>query len=179
MPDNFDKADLDTQEKYLKLTEGTHHIRILEKPIAGYEEWTKEDDKRVVNRKKDRGDLGSEGKPFWALIIWNYDKERIQVLNITQKSIIRRLVEFAEHKSWGNFMDYDIEIKRTGTTLNDTEYSVISLPKKKLGEDIAVMYKEAGVNIKALYENGDPFEDNINPDEIGDVSGDLDDILSD
>ena len=169
---------------YLKLSsEGEYRFRIMSSPVLGYEYWTQEGDKRTPHRIRmdesvetsvcDPKDL----KHFWAMIIWNYEIEKAQILHITQKSIQKPLRALAKDEDWGSPVGedgYDIVITRTGLTLNDTEYSVTPKPQKKLKEGIEQFVKDLKINLEALFTNDDPFKgDAISEKDMEEIEKEL------
>jgi hypothetical protein len=92
---------------YLKLKDGDRvKMRIASEPAI------------TVYKEGDR--------PRYAWTIWNQDKKKAQVYN-AGVSIYTQIADLTEE--WGNPEDFDITIKRTGSGLQDTEYSVIPVPK--------------------------------------------------
>ncbi len=158
---------------YMKFVEGENKFRILSSPIVGWEDW---DDERNVyrfpmNQKPEKSKSKKKGarvKHFWAMVVWNYKEKKIQILNITQATVQKAVKALVDNPKWGKPYDYDFVITRTGESL-DTEYQVMPEPKEKLNPEIAKLYKDCKVNLKALYENGDPFADNsevVDPNEV-------------
>jgi hypothetical protein len=164
LPDNY---ELPTSEGgYLRFKQGENRFRIMSSPILGYEYWTEEDGNRKPNRVRmeEQVDISQvpnpeELKHFWAMVVWNYDANRLQILQLTQKGIMKSLKALTADEDWGNPKGkdgYDIVITREGEGL-ETEYQVSPKPKKELGEKITNIYKEAEINLDALYGGEDPF----------------------
>ena len=88
---------------YLKLTEGSHKFRIMSDIIVGEEWWEEIDGKNTPKRVRHELEL-PEGiekyKRFWAMIVWNYDTETIQILNITQCKVIQFCTGRMIQKRW-------------------------------------------------------------------------------
>ena len=148
-----------------KIPVGETTFRALAPAITGYEYFNTEN-KPV--RSKDGWDempedIGSKDgklnqiKYFWAFPIYNHDEERIQIAQFSQKTILTPLEALINNGRWGNPMDYDITIKRTGTTMNDTEYSVVPNPKEKVSDEILKKFHARNLDINLLYEGIDPF----------------------
>ena len=114
-------------------------------------------------------------KPFWAFCVWNYQLKKVQLLEITQKTIMLSISALVNNPKWGNPKLYDIAITRTGEGM-ETEYNVQGEPP--IGQpDAAIVeqYAKLTVNLEALFSGGDPFADNqenqvvqeqVNVDEI-------------
>ncbi len=151
---------------YLKLEIGANRFRILSKPIIGYEFWTEGDEggRKPVRRKMDEVispdelEEGERPKHFWAMIVWNYEIEMVQILQLTQATIQRAIKAYVDNTKWGDPFGYDITITRKGEGL-ETSYQVTVDPKEKLEkvikEQMVVVEK---INLDALYSGDDPFE---------------------
>ena len=76
---------------YLKLTEGEHTFRIISSAIVGWEYFTTE--KKPVRSKTPFEDTpgikyGDQPKHFWAFLIWNRDAKKIQIMQITNFTVV-------------------------------------------------------------------------------------------
>ena len=108
-------------------------------------------------------------KPFYAFTVWNYSVEAIQILEITQTSLITPLMENISDPAFDKDPStYDFTFKRvtTGNKPTDVKYSVTpkigerskdpkvkSLIQSKFDEVI-----DKGYDINALFEGSNPFE---------------------
>ena len=172
MNDFFDK-DYEVPQKaggYMKFQNGENRIRILGTfsegtAIKGYEYWVtgpeggrkpirKREDEQIVTSELEEGE--DKVKHFWALPVYNYNADAIQILEITQISIIKAITALAKDSDWGSPTGYDILITKTGEKL-ETEYSVQPKPAKPVTADILKRYKEKNINIQALFKGEDPF----------------------
>jgi hypothetical protein len=61
-------------------------------------------------------------KFFWAMAVWNCAAKAVQVLEITQASIIGPIEELLVNSDWGDPREYDLTINKKGEGL-ETEYS--------------------------------------------------------
>jgi len=159
-------------DKYMKFEAGDNKIRILTAPIIGYELWIAGKPKRIPMNSKwtpeeiNGADIntftGKKKTPvhFWAMAIWNFKAERIQILQINQLKIQGSITALNMDADWGSPLDYDIVINKTGEK-TDTKYNVIPKPKKALSEDIKTALKETPVNLNALFSGDDPFSASI------------------
>jgi hypothetical protein len=98
-------------------------------------------------------------KHFWAMIVWNYKEERIQIFHVTQATIRAAIMSLSENEDWGAPYFYDIKITKRGEKV-DTEYSVIPSPKKPLPESIRQAFHAKPCDLEALFTNQDPFGSN-------------------
>jgi hypothetical protein len=161
---------------YMKFADGENRLRILSSPVLGYEWWTDEMSEgkkiRKPNRVKMDGQVPIEFaetvKHFWAMKVYNYKEEKVQILEVTQSTIQKPLRALAKDEDWGSPLTYDIVVTKSGKDL-ETEYQVTPKPAKKLDEGIKEMCDNVPVNLNALYEGKDPFvvnKETIDPDEI-------------
>ena len=161
------------ESNYMKLKQGENRFRVLSDTITGMEYWKDvEDDQgkikstpvrkrqgEVINIKDLRVDKdGSLEMPkhFWAFVVWNYDSEKVQILEITQTTIRRPMMKYYANKAWGDPREYDIVVSKEGEGLK-TEYTVMPSPKSKIDEGIKRMAKDMNINLEALFSGGDPF----------------------
>lgn len=61
-------------------------------------------------------------KPRYSWAVWNRDEKKPQVYT-AGISVYRQIADLTDE--WGDPQDFDITIKRTGSGLQDTEYSVV------------------------------------------------------
>lgn len=158
---------------YAKLEEGENRFRVLSSAIVGTEYWkdTEEGRKPVRKRLGERinaNELSPDERPkhFWAFVVYNYDKEMVQILELTQKTIMRAIKGYIGDEEFGDPKGYDIVIERKGEGL-ETEYTTRAKPPKKLDEDIKAAYESMEINLEALYDGEDPFE-NVDADKVAD-----------
>ncbi|MDE2031399.1 MAG: hypothetical protein KGI58_04040 [Patescibacteria group bacterium] len=147
----------------MKFQDGENRFRILSSPIIGWEWWEEKEDGtrkpiRVTMDTKIPVDSVDPAtvRHFWAMSVWNYKEEKIQILEITQKSIQKSIKALAKDEDWGSPLNYDLVVTKSGEKL-ETEYQVQPKPAKKLDAAILQLFKDMAVNLNALYEGGDPF----------------------
>ncbi len=161
---------------YMKFKADDNRFRVLSKPIMGWEYWTdNEDGKRSPNRVRKQEELPAnvqnstvrekQAKHFWAFVVWNYSENRVQILELTQKSIMKAVETLSSDDDWGSPFDYDIVVKKEGDGL-DTEYQTNPKPKKELDEEIIKVFKSLNVVLEALYDGDDPFASNEKVEEV-------------
>lgn len=173
--------------KYMKFEQGDNVFRVLGDPILGWEGWVptsegSDEPKRFeFNEKPTDASKFRDGrlKHFWAMPVWNYNAEKVQILQITQSTIQKAIKGFYADEDWGDPKDYDIKVHRTGEKL-ETEYSVSPKPHKDLDPKIAQEYENTSINLEALFDGGDPFEMNVDDKGKPDTGDeDYDDITAD
>jgi hypothetical protein len=113
-------------------------------------------------RRQNREGTGPEPIKFClALPVYNYDAAEVQVLSLTQKSIIRELDGISQTDDYEDITATDFTIGKEGSGLN-TVYKLLPVPRKK-GADatIAAAWEEAksaGFDLTRLLEGGNPFK---------------------
>lgn len=169
LPDDYELPTSDGG--YMKLENGENRFRIMESPILGYELWMGGKPKRykmgedISMQEVEMADVDkATGEPrppkhFWAFVVWNYKTERLQILEITQKTLQKAITALNRDKDWGNPAGddgYDIVIHKEGQKF-DTEYQVNPKPKTGLATEILEAYKNASINTEALFTGDNPF----------------------
>lgn len=163
MEDTFLPVDykVPTSSNYLKLTEGEHTFRVLTSAVVGYEYFNTEN--KPIRSKEPFAEMpediktGGRINPFWAFVIYNYNDKRIQLLEITQKSIMLPIKALVDNKKWGNPKGYDITITRKGTGMQDTEYTVMPNPHSEIPPEVVSAFMAKKINLEALFTGADPF----------------------
>jgi hypothetical protein len=179
-PNNYEQAMVG---QYTKFSEGQNRFRFLTEPITGYVYWVNKEGS-IVPKNSMAGEGGkpvrapdftdfplnarSAMKGFAAAVVWNYDAQKIQILEIKQVVIMNALEALASSKSWGDITSFDVIITKTktGPEARDVEYSVMPEPKSELDETIMQAYEQTPVNLEALYSGDDPFGESVDVDEI-------------
>lgn len=160
LPDDYQAPR--TTNYYMKLLEGENRIRIMSKPVFGWEDWL--DNKPVryaMDKKPSRpNDPKKPIKHFWAFVVFNYQEEQIQIMQVTQSTIRKSLESLCNDKDWGAPYGYDIKIMKTGEGM-DTEYSVNPVPHKPIDDYLMSCFKERPCDLNALFDNADPFSSDI------------------
>ena len=143
---------------YTKLLDGENRLRILSRPVVGWEDWL--DKKPVRFRFKEKPahpfDPSKPAKHFWSMIVWNYRTEQIEILHLTQTSIRQSIEALCHDKDWGAPFHYDIKITRKGEGM-DTEYVVNPIPHKAIHPMIQEKFEDKPCYLEALFDGLDPF----------------------
>lgn len=161
---------------------GTYRGHILSLPVTGFKLWFKRTEGGETSRRVARdpdpaliaeleADVGGtllirEGKRqvqrFAAFFAWNYELERIQVVEATQMSVLRDLDRLTADPDYSDLSDWDLQIVRDGEALL-TKYSVDFKPTKRratLATQIQAAWDECeskGCDLHVLYTNGHPL----------------------
>jgi len=157
--------------KFLILEIGKNVIRAMSSAKAGWEWWAKDEagDLKPYRVKsldevppsvKKATHHKEQAHYFWAFMVWNVGLEAVQLLEITQVSILRQIEALLNDSDWGSIKDYDIVIekKKTGSRASDVEYTVLPRPKKKAPPEAFFIYENMLVDLEKLFEGKSPFK---------------------
>ena len=104
-------------------------------------------------------------------MVWNLNVKKLQILEITQSTILKPLQELVSNEDWGDPRAYSITITKKGEKL-ETEYTLVPSPAKETPADVLKQYQEANIDLDVLFTGGDPFNavesSEIEPVEEGD-----------
>lgn len=190
MSDFYQKGeeyDIPSTSNYMKFQEGDNRFRILgafseNTAIQGVEYWTTVDDKRVPKRlhkgepvpmdELEINKFGEQDIPkfFWTFPVWNYQEKRVQILEITQSTILTYIKKVIDNPKWGDPRDYDFIVTRTEVK-GKTVYTLTNDPKEELDKEISELYKQMNINLEALFSGDDPFASKgakIDPKDVPD-----------
>lgn len=144
----------------IKLPEGEHRFRIVERPIAGWIDWKDNKPLRFRPDSKPANSVDAEKpmRPFWALHVWDYQQNGLFIMEVTQSSIRKALENYALSEDWGDLTGYDIKIKKTGSN-KETKYEIIPIPPKPVSKEIKDATSSMRIRLEALYEGKDPWTD--------------------
>jgi len=171
LPDDYDVPT--SNGGYMKFTKGENIFRILDEPILGWEGWVETPDGkepkrfRMDEKPEDTSDFRDGLQHFWAMPVWNYDQEEVQVLQLTQSTIQQAIKAYYADEDWGDPTEYDINVNREGDGL-ETSYQVTPKPHSELSDAVKTAWEETNINLDALYTGDDPFAG-----VSGDVSGEV------
>lgn len=163
---------------YMRFEEGENKFRILGKfsegtAIQGFEYWKTVEGKRTPIRLRRNAD-GSKPevsiseleinkfgqldmpKHFWILPVWNYRDKAVQLLEITQKNIIRDIQKYIANPKWGNPDGYDFIVTK-GKPNDKPLYTVTVDPKEPIATEILDQYTQMVITMDKIFDGGDPF----------------------
>jgi len=150
-----------SNSKYTKFEDGTStKFRILSEAITGTLVWNDKKPYRfkpgaVVDVQPSRAD--DSPKHFWAMKVWKYEKNQLEILEITQRTIQSPIMEYMNNDEYGDPKGYNITVSRKKEGDRVT-YNVVPSPPKETPDEIVTADKETYVNLEALYEGEDPFK---------------------
>ena len=113
-------------------------------------------------RRTNREGTGVEPVKFaLALPVFNFDTNRVEVLQLTQRSLIRELDGISQMPDYEDILAIDFLLGKEGSGLN-TEYKLTPVPRKK-GADKAITEaweetRSAGFDLSRLLDGADPFK---------------------
>lgn len=167
--------------RYTKLETGTTRIRIISNALTGWLGWTTEN-KPVRDKKKEIisgiDNLKDTPRHFWAFLVWNYNTEQIEVMELTQRTIQNAIMELYKIPDWGDPKSFDMIITKKGEGKN-TEYHVQGAPKSQFdAQKVLKEFETSPVDLSAILNGKDPFD--LNGDErdliIEKFKADFDDL---
>ena len=166
LPKDYKEPDT---SNYMKFSQGDNTFRILSNVIVGMEYWkTTKEGRKPIRKRPDEdiqiSDLEIDEKTgeldmpkhFWAMVVWNYNSERVQILEITQATIRKPLIALERNEKWGDLGEFDITVTKEGDGL-ETSYQVTPNPKELINEKIVKRYESMKIDLEALYRGDDPF----------------------
>lgn len=96
-----------------------------------------------------------------AVPVYNYESGKVQVLQITQKSILKEMDSISQMEDYAELLSWDFSISKKGSGLT-TEYTVRPVPRKKGSQEhIDAAWLEAkseGFDISRLLSGANPFK---------------------
>ncbi|MDF9799090.1 hypothetical protein OKW21_004353 [Catalinimonas alkaloidigena] len=180
-PNFFDRGHEipEKRNQFMKMEYGKNRFRFVGGPVSGFifygtmeredgTETTKPYRRRevdgefsveeMINRnaklKKD-GEMERQ-KYFIASLVYNYQKEKLQVLEITQKSVLKALKSYVESEEYGHPSGYDLTVEKKGEGLN-TDYTVVVSPPKPLSAEIETALGEVSCDLEKIFEGEYPL----------------------
>jgi hypothetical protein len=144
---------------------GSHPDVEKEKPFRFSHQPTPEDVLAELGDYTPREKMDSPGtmdiKLTAAAPIWNHDAGQVQVLTVTQISILRELDSISQMEDYEDLTAIDFELSRTGQK-KSTRYVLRPVPRRK-GTTPAMNaaweeVQDAGFDLSRLLTGGNPFK---------------------
>jgi hypothetical protein len=112
--------------------------------------------------REGRGGPGTADVKFAiAVPVYNYESGKVQVLQITQKSVLKELDQISQMEDYENLLEWDFTVSKKGSGLL-TEYTLRPVPRKKGSQEhIDAAWLEAkseGFDITRLLTGANPFK---------------------
>ena len=169
----------DKRNQFMKFVQGKNRIRFVGNPISGfvfYGKIKREDGSEALKpyrRRESEGEFSLEeminrdvrmkpdgeieGQKYFVMgLVYNHQKEKLQVLEITQKSILKALKSYVESEEYGHPSGYDLTIEKKGDGLN-TEYTVIVSPPKPLSDQIVEAVGNTSCDLQKIFDGEYPL----------------------
>ena len=169
----------DKRSQFMRFESGKNRIRFIGNPVSGFVFFGKlkrEDGTETVKpfrRRESEGEFSLkeminndvrmkkdgeiEGQKYFVMgLVYNYQKEKLQVLEVTQKSILKALKSYVESEEYGHPSGYDLTIEKSGEGLN-TEYNVIVSPPKHLASEVADLAGETSCDLQKVFSGEYPL----------------------
>jgi hypothetical protein len=138
---------------YFKLKQGQNTFRVISKPVIGWLGWTNDNKPERRKSKDDFAgvDLKDKVKHFWAFGVYDLNTNTVQVMELTQATILNALTELFKNPAWGSPFGYNITITKTGESL-ETSYTVTPTPPSELPNSAQDKVLETPLNLEALFD---------------------------
>lgn len=169
----------DKRSQFMRFESGKNRIRFIGNPISGFVFFgkLKRDDgtetvkpyrhresegefslEEMINRDVRMNKDGEiEGQKYFVMgLVYNYQKEKLQVLEVTQKSILKALKSYVDSEEYGHPSGYDLTVEKSGEGLN-TEYNVIVSPPKPLALEVEELVGETSCDLQKVFTGEYPL----------------------
>lgn len=156
---------------YMRFEQGANKFLILCSALIGWEYWNVEgkpvrvkEEPKVTPKdiKLDEDGEPTKVKHFWSFAVWNYESKKVQILELTQSTIMREINALVKNEDWGTpIQTYAITISKEGEKLT-TKYTITPSPAKDLPAEVGKAWEEVqkkGFDLTRLFEGGNPFSD--------------------
>lgn len=112
--------------------------------------------------REGRGGPGTADVKFAiAVPVYSFDAGAVQVMSLTQKSILKELDQISQMEDYAELLAWDFQLSKKGSGLL-TEYTLRPVPRKKGSQEhIDAAWLEAksnGFDITRLLTGGNPFK---------------------
>ena len=167
------------RNQFMRFESGKNRVRFIGNPVSGFVFFGKVEREdgtettRPYRRRESEGEFSLEeminrnarmkkdgeieGQKYFVMgLVYNYQKEKIQVLEVTQKSILKALKSYVDSEEYGHPSGYDLTIEKSGEGLN-TEYTVIVSPPKPLSSEIEDLVGETSCDLQKVFAGEYPL----------------------
>jgi len=157
----LDDQPLEFFECWGESSEGIKPFRFAEDPSPeDIEEEMGSDFKRRLNRE---GTAPEKVKFAIAVPVYNYDTSSVQILQLTQKSLINELDSISQMEDYADLVAWDFVLGKDGVGL-ETRYSLRTAPRKKgAQDDIETAWTEvrdSGFDVSRMLTGDNPYKAN-------------------
>lgn len=146
---------------YTSFEVGQTTFRVLSNPLMVWVVWENGAVRRVPYSEPQpvvaAGDKNSV-QHGWCMVVWNYNKQCIEICEITQKTLQSGIKALADNPAWGHPSKYDIIVTKTGSGKEGTKYMLQSNPHSELSDAGKLAYTETPIDLnQLLVPGGNPF----------------------
>ncbi len=167
------------KSNYMTFQPEENRVRILSTSIIGYKLWTGGKPIRKVTEDEftveelAQADInkftGEKRSPqyFWAFIVYNYATKGVEILEITQTTIMKPIKAILRDEDFGrDIKKYDLVVVQDAEQ-DPVVYSVRPKPPKPLDKGIQAYCDELvpKIDLHKLYKGEDPFADQQQKEE--------------
>jgi len=171
-PENVKTESVSRYISPSKLPAGKTKFRFLGDPMFFFETWIKNPDgsstpKRfAMDEDIPLSEVGPDGvKQVMATKVYNYTQKAIQIMSITQVTILSPLKLASENKKYGEPTGYDTYISKTGVG-QQSRYTFDKDPKEKLSDEVIKADKMVEMDLHLLLIGADPFLKDSTPQTV-------------
>jgi len=138
LPQDYEIPTSGSGGLFAKLEKGENRFRILTKPVFGYIYWNESTPVRVQSPTD--VPTGEKAKHFWHLPVWMDDE--VKYMEIDKATVLKDLAALDTNKEWGNLLEYDVIVTRSGEMM-ETKYNTNPCKPTKLAADVVKAWEEA------------------------------------
>lgn len=169
LPDDYELPKSDSV--FMDIQEGDNKIRVMSPAVFGWEGWKDGQPTRYPGVEnpftEDDVDFDERFKKpnyshFWGFIVWNFADKKIQILQISQRGILKDLIKLVRSEDWGDPRNYSIVITKT-VTKQRTEYKAQATPPKPISAEVLQAYKDSTIKLEQLFDNGEEEKETAKP----------------
>ncbi|MFZ9960322.1 MAG: hypothetical protein ACO3GP_08010 [Candidatus Limnocylindrus sp.] len=98
-----------------------------------------------------------------AFFVYDYEDETVKIFSANQKSLLSDINRNVSDPDYADLSQWDMKVTRTGKG-TDTKYAAMMVPTRRSNTKVAKAVIEAwdevceaGADLAALYDGGDPF----------------------
>lgn len=160
--------------KYLKFEKGQTKFMPMDSAIIGWQYWTNDNKPMRLKEQPDKpaelpnirqeDDGTYKVSHFWAFPVIDAKDGKVKVLEVTQKTVMSDIRNYATNDEWGNpVQKYTFTVNRTGEKF-ETKYTTMANPSREIPKDWKDAWDAAklgGFDITRLFDNGDPFSPEV------------------
>ena len=138
LPQDYEIPSSGSGGLFAKLEPGENRFRFLDEPVMGYIYWINKSGFRV--KKPSDVPTGEKSKHFWNMPVWIDDE--VKYMEIDKATVLKDLAALDSNKEWGNLLEYDVIVTRSGEMM-DTKYNTNPCKPTKLAAEATEAWNDA------------------------------------